>query len=464
MKIKVLLVTLLILIMNLSCGGKNTVKEIKIDEVVKNINNSKYVFVDNREDSLFNGFKDKDTKRGGHIKGAVQFNCDLFDYIEEDKFESYVGAKGITKDKTVVFYGTDRETLNCISGEFAARGYNVKIFDGFKEYANDEKNPMESFPNFEYSVSPEWVNEVIQGKKPETYNNDKYMIFEVSWGPIESAETYNKEHIPGSYHFNTDWVENGPIWNLSDPKVVEKNLLAAGITADKTIILYSDTQLAAYRVFLALKWMGVKDVRVLNGNLSTWKDKGFTVENKVNTPIVETNFGIENIPAHPEYIVAMPDDAIKMQKEGLKLISNRSWEEYTGQISGYDYIPGKGEPAGAIWGFAGTDSSNVADYYDPDGTLRNPNEIFELWKGQNILKGDKLAFYCGTGWRASIPWFMTIMAGWENTYVYDGGWNAWQMEPGKYPVQVGAPNNMQKPDSKNNFGKIEKKANATCRG
>ena len=42
----------------------------------------------------------------------------------------------------------------------------------------------------------------------------------------------------------------------------------------------------------------------------------------------------------------------------------------------------------------------MADYYDPDGTLRNPNEIFALWKTQGIEKGDKLAFYCGTGWRA----------------------------------------------------------------
>ncbi len=43
-------------------------------------------------------------------------------------------------------------------------------------------------------------------------------------------------------------------------------------------------------------------------------------------------------------------------------------------------------------GIAGTDSSNMADYYDPDGTLRNPNEIFALWKTQGIEKGDKLAF------------------------------------------------------------------------
>ena len=462
MRIRPILIAVLFLVTVLACNNKNTVGEIKIDEVIKNLDNPKYVFVDNRDDSFYNGFKDKDTKRGGHIKGAVQFNCAIFDYIEEDKFESYVGAKGITTDKTEVFYGTERETLNCISGEFAARGYNTKIFDGFKEYANNDKYPMESFPNFQFSVSPEWINEVIQGKKPETYNNDKFMIFEVSWGPLEKAEGYKTAHIPGAYHFNTDWVENDPVWNLSEPKVVEENLLKNGITSDKTIILYSEDHSAAYRVFLALKWAGVKDVRVLNGNLSTWTDKGFTTENKINNPTAESVFGV-TVPVHPEYIVAMPEDAISMQKEGLKLISNRSWEEYTGEISGYDYIPGKGEPLGAIWGFSGVDASNMSDYLDPDGTLRNPNEIFELWKGQNILKGDKLAFYCGTGWRASIPWFMTQMAGWSDTYVYDGGWNAWQMNP-KNPVQAGAPNNMQKPDSKNNYGKIEKKANATCRG
>lgn len=74
------------------------------------------------------------------------------------------------------------------------------------------------------------------------------------------------------------------------------------------------------------------------------------------------------------------------------------------------------------------------DYYDPDGTLRNPNEIFALWKGQGIEKNDKLAFYCGIGWRAGVSWFMAQLAGWENTVVYDGGWNQWQMDS-IYPIQ-----------------------------
>lgn len=43
------------------------------------------------------------------------------------------------------------------------------------------------------------------------------------------------------------------------------------------------------------------------------------------------------------------------------------------------------------------------------------------------------------------------MANWENTYVYDGSWNAWQMDS-KFLMQKGAPNEMEKPDAKNTYG------------
>ena len=440
----------------LAACDDNQVKTIETKELLDNLNNPNYVIIDSRQDSLYNGFKDKNTTRGGHIPNAVQFSCSWLDSIAPDKFESFAAGKGITKDKTLVFYDSNLDNLACISADFAAKGYKTRVFNDFISYANADY-PLEHFQNFQYSVSPEWTNSVLKGEKSETYDNDKFAIFEVSWGPLEKSQGY-VQHIVGAYHFDTDWIENGPIWNLSSPEVIKQNLLKNGITADKTIILYSDNQLAAYRVFWALKWAGVKDVRVLNGNLSTWMDANLPTETTVNTPIPETHFGA-TIPANPAIDIETPKEIMLAQQNGLKLISNRAWDEYTGKVSGYDYIPGKGEPQGAIWGFAGTDSSNMADFYDPDGTLRNPNEIFALWKTQGIEKGNKLAFYCGTGWRAGVPWFMTHFAGWKDTLIYDGGWNQWQMDS-VYPVQKGAPNNMTKPDSKNDFGKVMKKGNS----
>lgn len=55
-----------------------------------------------------------------------------------------------------------------------------------------------------------------------------------------------------------------------------------------------------------------------------------------------------------------------------------------------------------------------------------------------------------------MSWFMTQMAGWSRAKVYDGGWNAWQMDE-SLPVQKGVPKEMSKPDAKNDFGKVFKK-------
>lgn len=431
--------------------SEQKVAKLDTKEFVKLASSPSVVIIDTREDSLFNGFKEEGFKRGGHIPNAVQFSLSWVDKIDADKFESFSAGKGITKDKQLIFYGSNKSELNQLAQEFSHKGYKVSVYENFKEYANDESLPLKKYANYGLAVSAKWLKNALN-------SNNAPMVFEVSWG--QNSASY-LSHIVGAYHFDTDLVESPPVWNLKPLDELRKALASVGVGADSSVVLYSDNQLAALRVLLAMKVAGVRDVRYLNGGLLSWRDMGGKVETKVNEPSPLASFGEarDNL----ALIISSPDDALNLQQNaGLKLISNRSWDEYIGKTSGYDYIPGKGEPAGAIWGFAGTDSSNVADYYDPDGTLRNPDEIFALWQGQGFNEKDKIAFYCGTGWRASVSWFLAYLAGWENAKVYDGGWNAWQMDS-KYPVQVGAPNGISKPDSKNDYGKIYK-AGGSCKG
>ncbi|WP_101773042.1 rhodanese-like domain-containing protein [Peptostreptococcus faecalis] len=436
-------------------SNEETKSNVKLEtistaDVEKNVGNDEYIFVDTRNDSYYNGFKQKDQSRGGHIEGAVQYTSDWVGKVKKEKLSKFVEDKGIKKDKKVVVYDTDKKNVDKVGGLLKELGYNVLAYDKFDEYVKNDKNKLVKFERYSQLVNSEWLKDLMDGNKPESYESSEYAIFEVSWGPVDQAKDYNKSHIKGAYHFNTDLIENGPEWNLSKPEVIQKNLQDLGITKDKTIVLYSNDQSAAYRVMFALRWAGVEDVKVLNGGLQAWESAKLPVETKVNIPKKVDSFKA-TVPMNPQFNISTAKEAdAKMKSEGLKLISVRSWDEYIGKTSGYDYIPEKGEPKGAIWGFAGSDAANMQDYYDPDNTLRNPLELAQLWEAQGIKKEDKGAFYCGTGWRAAISWEMTQMMGWDNFVIYDGGWNLWQMDK-SLPVQVGAPNNMKKPDSKNDF-------------
>ena len=68
----------------------NQVKNIETKALLDNLKNPNYVIIDSRQDSYYNGFKDKNATRGGHIPGAIQFSCSWLNWIAPDKFESVV--------------------------------------------------------------------------------------------------------------------------------------------------------------------------------------------------------------------------------------------------------------------------------------------------------------------------------------------------------------------------------------
>lgn len=64
-------------------------------------------------------------------------------------------------------------------------------------------------------------------------------------------------------------------------------------------------------------------------------------------------------------------------------------------------------------------------YRNIDKTMRNAQEIEELWKKDGIDTAKHLSFMCGSGWRASeILWYSMVM-GMENTSLYSDGWIGW---------------------------------------
>ncbi|EPZ53691.1 rhodanese-like domain protein [[Clostridium] sordellii ATCC 9714] len=180
--------------------------------------------------------------------------------------------------------------------------------DTSKEKSNVKAEQVDAKKVF---VSPQWVQSVIDKNQPDSKN---YIIGEVSWGTYKDSPTYTKGHIPGAIHIDTSSVESEPIWNISDPKVVEKNMLDLGITKDKTVILYGNDISAVSRVAYAYLWAGVENVKVLNGGIEAWEKAGYKTETKVEKPTPAKDFGT-TVPAHPEYWMSIDQVQKKLKDD-----------------------------------------------------------------------------------------------------------------------------------------------------
>ena len=166
---------------------------------------------------------------------------------------------------------------------------------------------------------------------------------------------------------------------------------------------------------------------------------GNELETTLREPTPVESFGVP-IPLRPEVIVDI-DEAkeILADPDGAALVSVRTWNEHIGKVSGYNYIGPAGRIAGDVWGNCGTDAYHMQHYRTVDNTMRAYPEIAANWEEAGITPDKWVAFYCGTGWRASETWFYAYLMDWQRIAVYDGGWWEWCRNPTENPIEVGEP-------------------------
>ena len=289
-------------------------------------------------------------------------------------------------------------------------------------------------------VTPSWLNSAMNGDQK---GYEKLTILEVVYDDSANRGTYDDGHIKGAILAadvdveDADGTQERP-YNLLPASEMEKNILKRGITKDTKVVLYGADISGVARVAYAYLWAGVEDVKILNGGIDAWKSAGYETEKTSNSAKSASSFGT-TIPAHPEYWTSMTEAKNKLATDSnFKLVSIRSEAEWLGTSSGYSYIQRAGEPEGAVWGKGAKTASDVADFTNDDGTVKNLSGLQEVWKDCNFTLQNQLAFYCGTGWRACVPFLVLYENGYANISLYDGGWYEWQMYSDN-PVQVGDP-------------------------
>lgn len=415
------------------------VKTIATKELQDKLSDDSWVVVDTRINDAFNGWKLDEVERGGHIKGAVDFSANWLTVDSKDKektLDKALETKGIEKDKNIVLYDANGKDAKEVANYLSEKGYKNLYTYNVADWAKDENLPMESYENYEMIVPATIVNDILDGKKPETFENSKNIkIVEASWG--EESEAYSKGHVPTSVHINTDTVEPPPQWMLASDEDLAKFANDYGFTKDDTVIVTGPDVMASYRVAVVLRYIGINDVRVLNGGNDAWTSAGYELETKSNKPVAGNDFGA-TIPANPDLIDTQAELKEMLKDSNNALVDNRSWDEYIGKISGYSYHDKKGRIPGAVYGYAGTSATTLEDYRNIDNTMRNADEIKALWKDAGIDTNKHLMFMCGSGWRAAEVLTYANVMGFDNTSLYSDGWIGWSNDTSN-PTETGEP-------------------------
>jgi thiosulfate/3-mercaptopyruvate sulfurtransferase len=426
---------------------------ISTDELRDRLTDPSLTIVDVRPLASYNGWRQADDERGGHIPGATAFPVDWLRSVDEPEIARLLAGKGITPDREVAVYGGGAEDAETFAARLADFGISEArvLAEGFRAWAADPALPVERLPQYQKLVHIDWLREVLAGERPEAAPAGDFVLLHVNFGV---PEEYAEAHIPGALYLDTNTLEDPADWNRRPPEVLDAAIRALGITKDTTVVVYGrDTeghanekwpgrragQIAATRALMILTYAGVEDVRLLDGGYDWWVRAGNPVEVVLREPSPVAEFGAA-IPVRPEVIVDLEEaKEILADADGAALVSVRTWREHIGAVSGYNYIGPAGRIKGDVWGNCGSDAYHMQHYRNVDNTMRAYPEITANWAEAGIVPDKWVAFYCGTGWRASETWFYAFLQDWPRIAVYDGGWFEWSQDPVNNPIEIGVP-------------------------
>ncbi|HEY7702504.1 MAG TPA: rhodanese-like domain-containing protein [Candidatus Limnocylindrales bacterium] len=434
-------------------------RTVTIDGLRDRLEDPSLTILDVRPLAAYNGWRLGPEVRGGHIPGAAAFPADWLRTVDEPEIARLLAGKGVTSDRDIVVYGDGADDAQAVAERLADFGIDaVTILDaGFAAWAADPTLPIEKLARHERLVHIDWLQQVLAGERPEAAPTGDFLLFHVNFGV---PEEYEEAHIPGALYLDTNMLEDPADWNRRSPAVLDSAIRALGITKDTTVVVYGrDTegdanekwpgrragQIAATRALMILTYAGVEDVRLLDGGYDWWVRAGHPTETILREPSPVADFGAV-IPVRPEVIVDI-DEAkeIIADPAGAALVSVRTWREHIGAVSGYNYIGPAGRIKGDVWGNCGSDAYHMQHYRNVDNTMRAYPEITANWAEAGIDPEKWVAFYCGTGWRASETWFYAFLQGWPRIAVYDGGWFEWSQDPINNPIEIGVPDVVETP-------------------
>lgn len=235
---------------------------------------------------------------------------------------------------------------------------------------------------------------------------------------IDARKTadYDLSHVTGAISiYHNDLYKSGPIESLlKTPAELATIFGNKGVSNTSKIVVYDDgTGKYAGRIYWILKYLGATDVKVLDGNISAWKEARKPIT-KNPTPAKKATF-TPSVKA--QYLAVMNDVKAAKGNSSIALIDVREPAEFNGTKE--DAKLREGHIPGAI-------NIEFKEVLDAKGKLKSPEALKTLFESKGVTKDKTVILYCKTSVRAGIVFLaLTSSLNYTNVKVYDGAFAEW---------------------------------------
>lgn len=234
----------------------------------------------------------------------------------------------------------------------------------------------------------------------------------------EAETEYAKVHITNAVNVPYTSLEKkvGAVeGSLNSPEEIAKTMGEKGVNEKKTIVVY-DEGLGKYagRVYWILKYMGVPNVKILDGGLIAWKAARKPVTK--NPTIVKP--GKFSTSVNNSIFASMKDVQAAASNSKIVLVDLREAAEFSGKDP-----KGRGRISGAI-------NIDHMTLLDAKSLYKPKAELERIFSTVGITSDKTIIALCNSGVRASKGYFaLKSILGYPNVKIYEGGLNEWIATP-----------------------------------
>ncbi|MFO0814402.1 MAG: rhodanese-like domain-containing protein [Gemmatales bacterium] len=229
---------------------------------------------------------------------------------------------------------------------------------------------------------------------------------------VRSEAAYSQGHVPMAQRVDgNQWAKL-----FDDGKDVAgwtRRLSELGLTTDSKVVIYDDARNKdAARVWWILKYWGVKDVRLLHGMWTGWKEAGYPQDTKLIVSI-RSDFKPQT---QGSRLATKKDVLQSLSTKSEGIVDARTIDEHLGKKN-------LSKHGGCIPGAKNLDWEQLVDV--KTSRFKTPAELKELFAQAKIDVAAPQIAHCQGGGRSSVMNFAMELMGATSVRNYHASWGEW---------------------------------------